>query len=155
MAVGTERACRADTVNLWHKIRTVEDPTWTARYHSRDPNTKAFGGRVTVVMEDGEVIVDEIAVADAHPLGARPFARPEYIAKFRALTDGIVESKEQERFLDTVEQLLQLPPKRLSGLTVTVPAKWLRTGEHSGLFDYPAKSGVVARSTTPVVTHVA
>ena len=30
-------------------------------------------------------IVDEIAVADAHPLGARPFTRPDYVAKFRRL----------------------------------------------------------------------
>ena len=29
------------------------------------------------------VIEDEIAVADAHPLGARPFGRAEYIAKFQ------------------------------------------------------------------------
>ena len=35
------------------------------------------------------IIGDEMAVADAHPLGARPFARPQYIAKFRTLTDGI------------------------------------------------------------------
>lgn len=67
-----ERAGRPDTVSLWHKIRTVEDPLWTARYHSRDPKMKAFGGHVTVVLEDSDTISDEIAVADAHPLGARP-----------------------------------------------------------------------------------
>ena len=33
-------------------------------------------------------IVDEIAVADAHPLGARPFAREQYVHKFRTLADG-------------------------------------------------------------------
>jgi len=29
-----------DTVELWHKISTVEDPEWTRRYHSNDPAEK-------------------------------------------------------------------------------------------------------------------
>src|SRR5690554_4208445 len=33
-----ERAARPDTVALWHRIRTVEDPEWTRRYHSPDPD---------------------------------------------------------------------------------------------------------------------
>ena len=78
-----ERAGRADTVELWHKITTAEDEEWTRRYHSDDPNEKAFGGRVEIRLTDGTEIVDEIAVADAHPLGARPFAREDYIRKFR------------------------------------------------------------------------
>jgi 2-methylcitrate dehydratase len=36
----------------------------------------------------GETIVGELAVANAHPLGRRPFGRTEYIGKFRTLTDG-------------------------------------------------------------------
>ena len=28
---------RPETVALWHKISTVEDPEWTRRYHSHDP----------------------------------------------------------------------------------------------------------------------
>ena len=47
------RASRADTVRLWHKIETREDPEWTRRYHSTDPHEKAFGGRVEVHMQDG------------------------------------------------------------------------------------------------------
>ena len=43
-----ERANRADTVRLWQKIRTVEDPRWTERYHTSDPDTKAFGGRIVI-----------------------------------------------------------------------------------------------------------
>ncbi len=46
------------------------------------------------------MIVDEIAVADAHPLGARPFGREQYVAKFRTLADGVVDPAEQDRFLD-------------------------------------------------------
>ncbi|OOK83115.1 mmgE/PrpD family protein [Mycobacterium kansasii] len=77
-----ERSHRPDTVALWHKIRTVEDPGWTRRYHAADPPDQAFGARAEVTLNSGEVIVDELAVADAHPLGAKPFARPQYVAKF-------------------------------------------------------------------------
>ena len=66
-----ERAHRPDTVELWHKISTVEDPEWTRRYHSNDPAEKAFGARAEVTLKSGEVITDELAVADAHPLGAQ------------------------------------------------------------------------------------
>ena len=64
-----ERATRPSTVALWHKITTAEDPEWTRRYHSADPREKAFGGRVVITLEDGTVIEDSLAVADAHPLG--------------------------------------------------------------------------------------
>ena len=70
-----ERAARPDTVELWHKVTTVEDPEWTRRYHSLDIAEKAFGGSVEITLTDGTVITDEIAVADAHPLG-RPAVRP-------------------------------------------------------------------------------
>ena len=33
-------------------------------------------------MQDGSRIVDEMAVANAHPLGAKPFGRDDYIRKF-------------------------------------------------------------------------
>src|SRR5271168_4452388 len=33
-----KRAQRPDTVTLWHKIETREDPEWTRRYHATDPN---------------------------------------------------------------------------------------------------------------------
>ncbi|MBV1929490.1 MAG: MmgE/PrpD family protein [Gammaproteobacteria bacterium] len=100
-----ERAGRADTVSLWHKIRTTEDPKWTERYHSQDPNEKAFGGRVEITLKDGTKITDELAVANAHPFGARPFARDQYINKFKMLTDGIVDDTEQARFLGLVQNL--------------------------------------------------
>ena len=32
------RAGRADTVRLWHKIETREDPEWERRYLSTDPS---------------------------------------------------------------------------------------------------------------------
>ncbi|HLS14477.1 MAG TPA: MmgE/PrpD family protein [Beutenbergiaceae bacterium] len=113
-----ERAGRSDTVALWHKITTAEDPDWTRRYHAQDPAQKAFGGRLEIRTTDGQQIVEEIAVADAHPLGARPFERRQYIEKFHTLTDGVVPAAEAERFLDTVQRLPDLQPGQLSGLTV-------------------------------------
>jgi 2-methylcitrate dehydratase len=115
-----ERTSRADTVALWHKIRTAEDAEWTRRYHSRNPREKAFGGRVVITMTDGSTLVDEIAVADAHPLGARPFRRADYVKKFRALSGGIVPAAEQERLLTAVEALARLDTHGLSDLIFAV-----------------------------------
>jgi 2-methylcitrate dehydratase len=114
-----ERAARADTVALWQTITTAEDPEWTRRYHSTDPAEQAFGGRAEIDLADGRRIVDDIAVADAHPLGARPFARADYVGKFRTLADGVLEAAEIERFLGVAERLPELRPDELGGLTIT------------------------------------
>jgi 2-methylcitrate dehydratase len=112
------RAARQDTVALWNKVTTLEDPEWTRRYHSLDPKEKAFGGRVEIDLADGSRIVEEIAVADAHPLGARPFARADYVNKFRTLADGVLAPAEIERFLETAQRLPELSAAELAGLTV-------------------------------------
>jgi 2-methylcitrate dehydratase len=116
-----ERAQRPDTVELWHKIRTAEDPEWTRRYHSTDPNEKAFGAKVEITFKNGETMVEEIAVADAHPFGARPFKRPDYIRKFETLAEEIVPADEQKRFLEVVQKLPELTAKDLAELNVQVP----------------------------------
>src|SRR5262249_59668244 len=82
------------------------------RYHDPDPARRAFGGRVEITLADGSAINDEIAVADAHPAGARPFAREQYIAKFRTLADGIIAPRVQDRFLYTVTRLADPDPPR-------------------------------------------
>jgi 2-methylcitrate dehydratase len=130
-----ERATRPDTVALWHKISTVEGPEWTERYHSTDPARKAFGGHVTVKLDDGRVIADEIAVADAHPLGARPWRRPDYVAKFRTLAEGIVAEAEQKRFLETVERLPELRADELCQLNFVVSPDLLHAPAARGIFD--------------------
>jgi 2-methylcitrate dehydratase len=94
-----ERARRASTGALWRKIRTVEDPAWTARYHEIDPGKKAFGGRVEVVLDDGRVVSGERAVADAHPNGRRPWRWPDYVAKLDRLAAGLLAPEERARFL--------------------------------------------------------
>jgi 2-methylcitrate dehydratase len=130
-----ERANRADTVELWHKTTTLEDKEWTRRYHSIDPNEIAFGGRVEIEMNDGTIIKDELAVADAHPLGARPFAREQYINKFRTLATGVLEEAEIERFLALVQRLPELTAAELGGLTITAKPGLLESVKNpEGLF---------------------
>lgn len=114
-----ERARRADTVELWQKVSTIEDPEWTRRYHSLDISEKAFGGSVEITLHDGSVVTDQIAVADAHPLGARPFAREQYITKFRTLAAGLVDEKEIDRFLDAAARLPELAAGELDQLNIT------------------------------------
>lgn len=124
-----KRAGRADTVRLWHKIETQEDPEWTRRYHATDPNELSFGGRVEIIMNDGSSIVDEMAVANAHSNGARPFARPDYIRKFQTLTDGLITVRESNRFLEAVQDLAKLPAGDLHRLNVALPAGTLAIGK--------------------------
>ena len=114
-----ERAARPDPVRLWQRIATVEDPAWTARYHHPDPTRRAFGGRAEVHLADGEVVADELAVADAHPLGADPFTRSHYLRKLATLAEGIVAAAELDRFAGLVERLGELGPDDLGDLTVS------------------------------------
>jgi 2-methylcitrate dehydratase len=116
-----ERANRPDTVRLWHKVRTVEDPKWTEMYHDPDPNKKRFGGRVEITMNNGTKIVDELGVANAHPAGAKPFKRPDYIRKFDTLTSEIITKDERNRFISLCERLPELTSAEIQQLNVQIP----------------------------------
>ena len=130
-----ERASRPDTVALWQKVTTAEDAEWTRRYHSEDPDEKAFGGRVEITLTDGSTVVDEIAVADAHPLGARPFAREDYIRKFRILAEPVLEEAEIERFLDLAQRLPELTVEEVRQLSIVAkPGVILSAPAPKGLF---------------------
>ena len=118
-----ERANRKSTVELWQKIKTYEDKEWTAKYHESNPNKKCFGGKVKITMKDGTTIIDERAVADAHPNGLRPFRRNNYVEKFNMLTDGIISNKEAKRFLQLVQNLKNLKSKDINALNVEVMSK--------------------------------
>ena len=126
----------SDVVALWKKITTREDAEWTRRYHSIDPKEKAFGGRVEIIFNDGKKLTDEIAVADAHPLGARPFARANYIGKFQALTEGLISADESKRFLNLVQRLPQLTAADIGELNVALPPNKLTcaTRDQRGIF---------------------
>ncbi len=118
-----ERARRIDTVELWNRTTTAEDPIWTKKYHATDPNELAFGARVEIELIDGRKIVDEIEVADAHPRGARPFGPEQYINKFLTLSEGIIGETEAQRFIElaqridklSAEEVLLLNPEANSG----------------------------------------
>lgn len=127
------RAQRPDTVALWHKVRTVEDPKWTERYHAKDHNQLAFGGRINIRMKDGTTIEDEMAVANAHPLGATPWTRPQYVNKFRTMTEGLIDPAEAQRFLAACEALPTLPAGELHRLHVAMPAGTVKAGG-TGIF---------------------
>ncbi|MFE7190247.1 MmgE/PrpD family protein [Kitasatospora sp. NPDC057541] len=132
-----ERAARPETVALRRKISTVEDPEWTRRHHDPDPERRAFGGRAVVTLEDGTVIEEELAVADAHPAGARPFDRPAYGRKFRTLTEGLVTPAAQDRFLDAADNLAELRATDLDELFPAVDTPAVREYDESlpkGLF---------------------
>ncbi len=128
-----ERAARPDTVALWHKIRTVEDPKWTERYHAKDHTKLAFGGRIVIRMKDGTELADEMAVANAHPLGATPWQRPDYIKKFMTMTDGLIDAAEARRFLEACEALPKLKAGELHRLHVAMPEGTVKAG-NPGIF---------------------
>jgi len=131
-----ERVQRPSTVALWRSVRTVEDAEWTRRYHSTDPRQQAFGGRVVVVMADGTSVEDEIAFADAHPLGKRPFGRADYVRKFTTLASIHAQQGERQLFLETALGLMALPAGRLSELTLEVtPEQRDPPGLVPGLFE--------------------
>ncbi len=135
-----ERAARPSTVALWQRIRTVEDDEWTRRYHSPDPRERAFGGRVVITMTDGSTLEDEIAFADAHPLGAKPFGRDDYVRKFHTLDASQASDKESNRFLEAALALPALPAGKLTELTVEVPPDVREPGGLApGLFECKGK----------------
>lgn len=116
-----ERANRADTVALWHKIKTSEDTKWTEMYHAQDPNKKRFGGRVEIKFKNGTTLVDELGVANAHPAGAKPFKRADYIRKFDMLTEDIITKDERNRFISLCENVMDLKADQVQQLNVQIP----------------------------------
>jgi 2-methylcitrate dehydratase len=123
-----ERASRPSTVRLWHSIETREDPEWTRRYHAVDRSERAFGGRIEILLEDGSRFEDQLSVANAHPLGAKPFTRADYIKKFEILTGQIISRQELSRFLGAAQRLPNLPPGELHELHASLPEGRLSAG---------------------------
>ncbi len=130
-----ERAQRKDTVELWQKVETVEKEKWTKLYHDPDPDKKAFGGKVIIAMKDGSKIEDEIERANAHPAGARPFVRENYVKKFDMLTEKIITKDERDRFVELVENLSGLSHDQICDLNVEVPEGYLVTSNRKGIFE--------------------
>jgi len=117
------RANKESTVALWKKIKTFEDKDWTRQYHDNDPTKKQFGGKVLIKLQDGQVIQDQLGIADAHPQGKRPFQRKNYVEKFRTLTKDLISREESERFLNIVQDLKTLNAHQLKELNIEVLEK--------------------------------
>ncbi len=129
-----ERAQRPDTVALWNKVETKEDAFWTDCYHDPDPDKMAFGGRVEIEMMSGEILADELALANAHTLGAKPFQRADYIRKFQTLSEGLVSEGEQDRFLSLVQNLPNLSVEQVADINVEMDLSELNVCINKGIF---------------------
>jgi methylisocitrate lyase len=114
------RANKKSTIKIWRSIKTYEDKKWTKKYHDPDPKKKSFGAKVVVTLNNGKKIIEEQDRADAHPYGSRPFKRQNYINKFLTLTEGILDKKESDRFIKTVQKLKTLKPGQLDQLNIEV-----------------------------------
>jgi 2-methylcitrate dehydratase len=89
---------------------------------------------VVVTLADGREVVDEISVADAHPSGARPFGRDDYVRKFRSLATPVLGEAEVERFLALALRLPELGPEEVRMLTFTALPGALPAAGRPGLF---------------------
>jgi len=125
---------KKSTIKIWRSIKTFEDKKWTKKYHDPDPKKKSFGAKVVVTLNNGKKIIEEQDRADAHPYGSRPFKRQNYINKFLTLTDGILDKKESNRFIKTVQKLKSLKPGQLDKLNIEVKRSKIKRNLKKGIF---------------------
>ena len=128
------RASQKSTIRIWRSIKTYEDKKWTKKYHDPNPKNKSFGAKVVVTLNNGKKIIEVLDRADAHPYGARPFKRKNYINKFLTLTDGILEKKESDRFLKNVQNLKYLKAGQLDKLNIEIKKNKLKRNLRKGIF---------------------
>ena len=128
------RANRKSTIKIWHSIKTHEEKKWTRKYHDPNPKKKSFGAKVVVTLSNGEQITEELDKADAHPYGARPFKRENYIKKFLTLTKNILSKKESDRFLSTIKNLRNLKSGQLDRLNIEVKKSYLKRNTKKAIF---------------------
>ncbi|APD06397.1 2-methylcitrate dehydratase [Flavobacteriaceae bacterium UJ101] len=129
-----ERANKPETIVTWNKIETIEKPEWTAIYHDPNPDKKGFGGKVIITMKDGSTITDQLAIANAHPNGARPFVREHYVQKFDTLTNELITSTERNRFIQLVENLENLTNEEVQHLNVVMDNEPVFESNKKGIF---------------------
>ncbi len=128
------RAKRKSTIKIWRSIKTHEDKKWTKKYHDPNPRKKAFGAKVVITLKNGKKITEEQGVADAHPYGSRPFKRKNYINKFLTLTKNLLDKKEVDRFLKTVQNLKKLKHGQLDRLNIVVRKSKIKRNFKKGIF---------------------
>ena len=128
------RAARKSTIKIWHSIKTHEDKKWTKKYHDPNPKNKSFGAKVIVTLKNGKRLSEELDKADAHPYGARPFKRENYINKFLTLTENIISKNESNRFLKTVQNLRKLKSGQLNKLNIEIKKSKLKRNLKRAIF---------------------
>ena len=128
------RAKKKSTIKIWRSIKTHEDKNWTKRYHDPNPKKKSFGAKVIITLKNGKKIIEQQSLADAHPYGSRPFKRQNYIKKFLTLTEKILDKKESNRFLKTVQNLKKLKTGQLSMLNIEVKKSKIKRNLKKGIF---------------------
>ena len=89
---------------------------------------------MVITLKNGKKIIEEQGVADAHPYGSRPFKRKNYINKFLTLTENILDKKESNRFLKTVQNLKKLKSGQLDKLNIEVKKSKLKRNLKKGIF---------------------
>ena len=85
-------------------------------------------------MIDGKKYIEELEREDAHPYGARPFKRKNYINKFKTLTKNIISNKESERFLKNVQKLKAIKSGQLRKLNIEIKKSKLKRNTKKGIF---------------------
>ena len=128
------RAKRKSTLKIWRSIKTHEDKKWTKKYHDPNPKKKSFGAKVTITLKNGKKITEQQDRADAHPYGSRPFKRQNYINKFLTLTENLIDKKESDRFLRTVQNLKKLKSGQLDKLNIEVKKNKIKKNLKKGIF---------------------
>ena len=128
------RAARKSTIKIWHSIKTHENKKWTNKYHDPNPKNKSFGAKVIVTLKNGKRLSEELDKADAHPYGARPFKRENYINKFLTLTENIISKNESNRFLKTVQNLRKLKSGQLNKLNIEIKKSKLKRNFKRAIF---------------------
>ena len=109
---------------IWIKIILNKKPTLL----------KKFINKTERMTNSEKKIYAELDKANAHPYGARPFKRENYINKFKVLTDKIIDKKESSRFLKTVQNLKNLKSGELFKLNIMVSKKYLKRNKLKGIF---------------------
>tara|TARA_Y100000590_G_scaffold299060_1_gene337151 strand:- start:3429 stop:4931 length:1503 start_codon:yes stop_codon:yes gene_type:complete len=128
------RAQRKSTIKIWRSIKTHEDKIWTKKYHDPNPKKKSFGAKVVITMKNGKKITAQQDKADAHPYGARPFKRNDYIKKFLTLTENVLDKKESDRFLKIVQNLKKIKNGHLDKLNIQIKKNKLKRNFKKGIF---------------------
>ncbi len=128
------RSNKKSTIKLWRSIKTHEDKKWTRKYHDPNPKNKSFGAKIIVTLKNGKKLIDQLERADAHPYGARPFKRENYIKKFKILTDKFLSKKESKRFLKNVQNLRKLKKGQLGKLNIEVGIKQVKKNNKKSIF---------------------